>query len=64
MLIKAIANHCPNIERLSTHIEPKDFIHLKSLLLNCRNLVYLEFKSLNNVVDENNYVGDELLESG
>ena len=46
MLIKAIANNCPKIERLSTYIKPKDFIHVKSLLLNCRSLTFIRFDGL------------------
>jgi len=61
MLIESIAKNCPKIERLSTHLEIKDFTRVKSLLLNCRNLVHLEFESLNFVINENN-VGDELLD--
>ena len=37
-LIKAIVNNCPKIKRLSTYLEPKDFIHVKILLLNCKYL--------------------------
>ncbi|RIA92872.1 hypothetical protein C1645_820063 [Glomus cerebriforme] len=64
MLIKAIASNCPNIEQLSTYIEPKDFIYVQSLLLNCRNLMYLGLNSLNSLdfLDENDYIGDELLD--
>ncbi|CAB5303670.1 hypothetical protein RhiirA1_540293 [Rhizophagus irregularis] len=61
LLIKAIANNCPKINRLYTHLEPKDFIHVKSLLLNCRNLSRIEFDSLNILVNENYNFGDELL---
>jgi hypothetical protein len=65
MLIKAIANNCPNIEYLDTHIVPEDFIYVKQLLLNCRNLECLIFHSLNNDyndLNENNNIGDELLD--
>jgi hypothetical protein len=61
MLIKAIANNCPKIICLCTHLELKDFIHVKSLLLNCRNLSSIEFNSLNILANENNNFGDELL---
>lgn len=64
-LIKAISNNCPKIVQLSTHLIPEDFIHVKLLLLNCKSLVYLELENSNNVVDENNNVGnvgDELLD--
>ena|SRR2546429_7978912 len=57
MLIKAIANNCPKIRKLSTYIEPKDFIHVKLLLLNCRHLESITFNSSKN---DNN--GDELLD--
>jgi hypothetical protein len=62
MLIKAIANNCPKIEQLSTYLEPKDFIHVKSLLLNCKNLITIELDSLNCFMNENDNVGDELLD--
>src|SRR5204862_426076 len=35
MLIESIANHCLRIESLSTLLVPNDFIHVKSLLINC-----------------------------
>jgi hypothetical protein len=35
MLIKVIVNNCPKIKTLSIILEPKDFIYLKLLLLNC-----------------------------
>ncbi|GES92829.1 hypothetical protein GLOIN_2v1810914 [Rhizophagus clarus] len=57
MLLKTISNHCPKIENLTTNIGSKDLIYVKSLLLNCRNLVNLSFHSLN--VNED--IGDELL---
>jgi hypothetical protein len=56
MLIKAIADNCPKIENLSTDFEPKDLIYIKSLLLNCRNLVKLNLVNSN----ENDIIGDEL----
>jgi hypothetical protein len=59
MLIEAIANNCPLIENLTTHLGPKDLTYLKSLLLNCKNLINLCLDSLN----ENDDVGDELLET-
>ncbi|CAB5353193.1 unnamed protein product [Rhizophagus irregularis] len=46
MLIKAIANNCSNIEQLSTYLVPEDFDYVKSLLLNCKNLIYLGLNSL------------------
>jgi hypothetical protein len=58
MLIEAIANNCPIIEDLTTHLGPKDLIYLKLLLLNCNNLNSLRLDSLN----ENDDIGDELLE--
>ena len=45
---------------LFIELEPKDFIHLKSLLLNCRQLEQIYFSSLDfSVAGEN---GDELLD--
>ncbi|PKC00799.1 hypothetical protein RhiirA5_427680 [Rhizophagus irregularis] len=58
MLIKVIANNCPKIEKLSTYFEFEDLIYAKLLLVNCSNLTYLTFKSLN----ENYNIGDELVE--
>lgn len=58
MLIKAIANNCPKIERLSTYLVFKDLIYVKLLLLNCSNLTYLAFNNLN----ENDNIGDELVD--
>ncbi|GBC31282.2 hypothetical protein GLOIN_2v1787529 [Rhizophagus irregularis DAOM 181602=DAOM 197198] len=47
ILIKAIAKHCPKVEELTTYRGPKDFIHVKSLLLNnCRNLSSIVLNSL------------------
>uniref|UniRef100_U9TRY5 Uncharacterized protein n=1 Tax=Rhizophagus irregularis (strain DAOM 181602 / DAOM 197198 / MUCL 43194) TaxID=747089 RepID=U9TRY5_RHIID len=63
MLIKAIAENCPNIDYLSTYIEPNDFIHVKSLLLNCRNLKTIKLDGLKFFVDINDSnIGDELLD--
>ena len=62
MLIKAITNHCPNIKELTTYLEPKDFIHVKLLLLNCRYLEYIFFDSLIFHVNGNDNVGDKLLD--
>ncbi|CAB4418613.1 unnamed protein product [Rhizophagus irregularis] len=62
ILIKAIADNCPKISDLDTHIEPKDFIHVKTLLLNCRFLRTIRLKSLEFFINENdNNIGDELL---
>ncbi|GBC06584.1 hypothetical protein RclHR1_06940001 [Rhizophagus clarus] len=58
MFLKTISNHCPKIEYLSTYIGPKDLIYVKSLLMNCRNLINLCLRSLN----ENDDIGDELLD--
>ena len=55
MLIKAIANNCPKIKFLRTYLEPEDFIHVKSLLLNCRNL---KFDSWGPFVNANDNTGD------
>jgi hypothetical protein len=65
MLIKAIANNCPNIEQLSTYLIPEDFDYVKSLLLNCKNLIYLGLNSLDyyiDINDENDNIGDEVLD--
>ncbi|CAB5197567.1 unnamed protein product [Rhizophagus irregularis] len=63
ILIKAIAVNCPKISDLDTNIEPKDFIHVKTLLLNCRFLRKLRLKSLEFFINENdNNIGDELLD--
>jgi hypothetical protein len=58
MLLEAISNHCPKIEYLNTHLGPKDLIYLKSLLMNCRNLISI---CLNSLYDEDDDIGDELL---
>ncbi|GBB99584.1 hypothetical protein RclHR1_03570012 [Rhizophagus clarus] len=64
MLIKAIANNCPSINFLSTYIEPNDFIHVKSLLKNCRHLKIIRLDSLNFFVDVNDSnIGDVLLDN-
>ncbi|RIA83435.1 hypothetical protein C1645_880493 [Glomus cerebriforme] len=64
MLIKAIANKCPKIKYLHIYIEPKDSIHIKSLLLNCRQLKVLNFYGFDfiNENNDNEDVGDELLD--
>jgi hypothetical protein len=46
MLLKAISNYCPKIEHLNICHGHKDFIYLKSLLMNCRNLKRLFLNSL------------------
>jgi hypothetical protein len=62
MLIKSIAKNCPKIKFLRTYLEPEDFIHVKSLLLNCRNLEDISFDNINFFVNESDdNVGDELL---
>ncbi|CAB4396312.1 unnamed protein product [Rhizophagus irregularis] len=62
ILIKAIANNCPKINCLYTYIEPKDFIHVKTLLLNCRFLKKIVLVSLKFSINKNdNNIGDELL---
>ncbi|CAG8641498.1 12600_t:CDS:1 [Rhizophagus irregularis] len=62
ILIKAISDNCPKINDLRTYIEPKDFIHIKSLLLNCRSLNAISLNSLEFFINENdNNIGDELL---
>ncbi|CAB5197583.1 hypothetical protein RhiirA5_426140 [Rhizophagus irregularis] len=63
ILIKAIVDNCPKISDLYTYIEPKDFIHVKTLLLNCRFLRIIELRSLEFFINENdNNIGDELLD--
>ncbi|GBC06699.1 hypothetical protein RclHR1_00070066 [Rhizophagus clarus] len=59
MLIKAIAKYCPKIEKLSTCIEPNDFVHVKSLLLNCTNISSIVLDSFK-FSESNN--GDMLLD--
>jgi hypothetical protein len=59
MLIKAIANNCPRIKELTIYLKPKDFIHVKLLLLNCKHLKDINFV---NAEDENVNIGDELLD--
>ncbi|CAB4439302.1 unnamed protein product [Rhizophagus irregularis] len=61
MLLKAISNHCPKIEQLTTHLGPNDLIYVRSLLMNCKILVRLTLDSLNSC-NENNGIGDELLD--
>ncbi|POG58237.1 uncharacterized protein OCT59_028802 [Rhizophagus irregularis] len=62
MLIISIANNCPKIKTLRTYIEPKDFIYVKSLLLNCKYLEVVKFDSLYAFINLNdNILGDELL---
>ncbi|GBB99218.1 hypothetical protein RclHR1_03450013 [Rhizophagus clarus] len=58
MLIKAIADNCPKIKYLTTCLGPKDLIYVKPLLLNCNDLIFLKFRSLNRNYD----IGDELLD--
>src|SRR5579871_1350533 len=60
MLIDAIANNCSNIRKLSVFLEPKVFVHIKLLLLNCRCLEYICLGSPAN--NGNDYIGDELLD--
>ena len=62
MLIKAIANSCPKIRELSINIEPKDFMHVKPLLLNCKQLKCLNLNSSDFSAEENGNIGDELLD--
>ncbi|PKY57102.1 hypothetical protein RhiirA4_411527, partial [Rhizophagus irregularis] len=63
MLIISIANNCPKIKTLRAYIEPKDFIYVKSLLLNCKYLEVVKFDSLYAFINLNdNILGDELLD--
>ncbi|PKC60723.1 hypothetical protein RhiirA1_467643 [Rhizophagus irregularis] len=59
IFLKAISNHCPKIKNLATHIGPEDLKYVKSLLMNCRNLISLNLDSLR---ENNNNIGDELLD--
>ena len=59
MLIEAIANNCPKIKNLDIHLEHKDLVHLKLLLLNCKLLTRVRFRSYPYDMKEN---GDELLD--
>jgi hypothetical protein len=59
ILLKAISNNCPKIKLLSAQLRFEDLIYLKLLLMNCKNLNKLYLYSL---MDENNYIGDELLD--
>jgi len=71
MLINSITNYCPKIKILRTYLESKDFIYVKSLLLNCKYLKCVKFYNLdnnnnnnhhdNNNTSNNNIGGDELL---
>ena len=61
MLINAIYSNCPKIKILYTYLNPKDFVHIKLLLLNCRYLEYIWFCSLD-VHANGNDIGDELLD--
>uniref|UniRef100_U9ULJ8 F-box domain-containing protein n=1 Tax=Rhizophagus irregularis (strain DAOM 181602 / DAOM 197198 / MUCL 43194) TaxID=747089 RepID=U9ULJ8_RHIID len=61
MLLKAISNHCPKIEQLTTHLGPNDLIYVRSLLMNCKILVRLSLDSLGSC-NENYGIGDELLD--
>jgi len=61
LLINSIAINCPKIKFLRTYLEPQYFINVKSLLLNCRYLKFIEFYSLN-IYESNDDIGDELLD--
>ncbi|GBC06697.1 hypothetical protein RclHR1_00070064 [Rhizophagus clarus] len=62
MLIKAIANNCSKIQSLSVHIDKNDFIHVKSLLLNCKNLIGIELMRSRSFFYDDPGDGDELLD--
>ena len=62
MLIKAIANNCPKIEKLAIYPEYEDFIHIKLLLLNCRQLKCLELSNSDYISIPMKENGDELLD--
>ncbi|RIA96738.1 hypothetical protein C1645_754178 [Glomus cerebriforme] len=61
ILIKAIASNCPNLEVLHINLDLKDFIHIISLLLNCKNLVEIRLNN-STFVYNGYYVGNELLD--
>jgi hypothetical protein len=61
MFIEAIVENCPKIRALRTHIEPKYFINIKQLLLNCKKLEGIWFDSLDTIVGAGEN-GDELLD--
>ena len=61
-LFKAIANNCPRINTLFMHLEPKDFVHIKPLLLNCRQLKCIAFNSFDTSAVGDVNKGDELLD--
>ncbi|PKC58621.1 hypothetical protein RhiirA1_470699, partial [Rhizophagus irregularis] len=46
IFINSIANNCPKVRDLSIGITSKEFILIKSILLNCRNLICIEFDSI------------------
>ncbi|RGB37211.1 hypothetical protein C1646_757162 [Rhizophagus diaphanus] len=58
IFINSIANNCPKVRDLSIGITSKEFSFIKSILLNCRNLVCVEFDS---ICYENDIIGDEIL---
>lgn len=58
IIIKSIADNCPKVRNLSIRITLKEFNFIKLILLNCRNLVSVEFDSL---YYENDIIGDEIL---
>ncbi|RGB22295.1 hypothetical protein C1646_730900 [Rhizophagus diaphanus] len=60
LLIQAVSKNCPKIKFLRTYIEPKYFIDIKSVLLNCKNLEKLRLDNSRPIYDEEN-TGDELL---
>ncbi|CAB5165175.1 unnamed protein product [Rhizophagus irregularis] len=61
LFIKAIANNCPKIKSLPIYLRSEDFIHVKSLLLNCKYLEDIKFYGLASVITDDN-IGDELLD--
>src|SRR5581483_11312027 len=61
MLIKSIANNCPKVKELFTFLAPEDFNYVELLLLKCRFLEAIWFRSnLVSYANENN-IGDVLL---
>ncbi|PKC56105.1 hypothetical protein RhiirA1_542241 [Rhizophagus irregularis] len=61
LLIQAVSKNCPKIKFLRTYIEPKYFINIKSVLLNCKNLEKLRLDNINRPRYDEENTGDELL---
>ncbi|CAB4418289.1 unnamed protein product [Rhizophagus irregularis] len=61
LLIQAVSKNCPKIKFLRTYIEPKYFINIKSVLLNCKNLEKLRLDNINRPRYDVENTGDEIL---